>query len=227
MLLPRLRHGDRCGHERTRRRRPRARRADVRARTLLEDVDELLRNADASPADLDALVVGTGPGSFTSTRIGLAVAQGLGLALELPVAGISTLEALASEGRRLPGRRRSPPRGLRPARACSRRPTSSWSRERRSSGGGPVSGDARGQGGPRPRRRRRDPPPARALACGSRERVPAAEEVAPLYVRSPDARSGAPREPRAATTRAARSRHGRGHRARVVSDPVVTLDVRR
>ncbi len=65
-------------------------------RTLLEDVDELLRNARVSPADLDALVVGTGPGSFTSTRIGLAVAQGLGLALELPVAGISTLEALAS-----------------------------------------------------------------------------------------------------------------------------------
>ena len=64
-------------------------------RTLLEDVDELLRTAGASPADLDALVVGTGPGSFTSTRIGLAVAQGLGLALELPVAGISTLEALA------------------------------------------------------------------------------------------------------------------------------------
>jgi tRNA threonylcarbamoyladenosine biosynthesis protein TsaB len=67
-------------------------------RTLLEDVDALLRGAQASPADLDALVVGTGPGSFTSTRIGLAVAQGLALALELPVAGISTLEALAGAG---------------------------------------------------------------------------------------------------------------------------------
>lgn len=64
-------------------------------RTLLEDVDALLRDARASPADLDALVVGTGPGSFTSTRIGLALSQGLALALELPVAGISTLEALA------------------------------------------------------------------------------------------------------------------------------------
>ncbi len=66
------------------------------ARTLLEDVDALLGDARAAPRDLDALVVGTGPGSFTSTRIGLALAQGLGLALDLPVAGISTLDALAT-----------------------------------------------------------------------------------------------------------------------------------
>ena len=66
------------------------------ARTLLEDVDALLEDAHAKPSDLDALVVGTGPGSFTSTRIGLALAQGLALALDLPVAGISTLDALAN-----------------------------------------------------------------------------------------------------------------------------------
>jgi len=66
------------------------------ARTVLEDVDALLRDAHATPADLDALVVGIGPGSFTSTRIGLALAQGLALALDLPVAGISTLDALAT-----------------------------------------------------------------------------------------------------------------------------------
>jgi tRNA threonylcarbamoyl adenosine modification protein YeaZ len=65
-------------------------------RALLEAVDALLREADATPVDLRALVAGTGPGSFTSTRIGLAVARGLGLALELPVAGVSTLHALAS-----------------------------------------------------------------------------------------------------------------------------------
>ena len=67
-------------------------------RALLEDVDALLREAGVEPGELDGLVVGTGPGSFTSTRIGLAVARGLALALEVPVAGVSTLEALASAG---------------------------------------------------------------------------------------------------------------------------------
>ena len=66
------------------------------ARSLLAAVDELLDEAGAAPADLEALVVGTGPGSFTSTRIGLSVARGLALALELPVSGISTLDALAA-----------------------------------------------------------------------------------------------------------------------------------
>ena len=67
-------------------------------RALLESVDALLREAGAQPGDLGALVVGTGPGSFTGTRIGLAVARGLALALDLPVAGVSTLDALAAAG---------------------------------------------------------------------------------------------------------------------------------
>jgi tRNA threonylcarbamoyl adenosine modification protein YeaZ len=65
-------------------------------RCLLQDVDELLRSARLEPTALDALVVGTGPGSFTSTRIGLAIARGLAIALGIPVAGISTLDALGS-----------------------------------------------------------------------------------------------------------------------------------
>ena len=65
-------------------------------RTLLEDLDGLLRDAHSQAADVDALVVGTGPGSFTSTRIGLAVARGLGLALGVSAAGVSTLDALAA-----------------------------------------------------------------------------------------------------------------------------------
>src|SRR5262245_11067601 len=65
-----------------------------RASTLLEDVDALLRQGSVQTRDLDALAVGTGPGSFTGVRVGLATARGLALALDLQVAGVSTLEAL-------------------------------------------------------------------------------------------------------------------------------------
>jgi tRNA threonylcarbamoyladenosine biosynthesis protein TsaB len=67
-----------------------------RAVTLLEDIDALLRQAGARPTDVDALAVGTGPGSFTGTRVGLALARGLGLSLGAPAAGVSTLDALTA-----------------------------------------------------------------------------------------------------------------------------------
>lgn len=67
-----------------------------RASTLLADVDALLRQAGAQPRDLGGLAVGTGPGSFTGIRIGLAAARGLALALGVPAAGVSTLDVLAA-----------------------------------------------------------------------------------------------------------------------------------
>jgi tRNA threonylcarbamoyladenosine biosynthesis protein TsaB len=66
------------------------------AKTLLEDVDALLRQGGARARDIEALAVGLGPGSFTATRIGLATARGLALALDARAAGVSTLDALAA-----------------------------------------------------------------------------------------------------------------------------------
>jgi tRNA threonylcarbamoyladenosine biosynthesis protein TsaB len=63
---------------------------------VLEDVDSLLRDAGASARELDTLAVGIGPGSFTGVRMGLAAARGLALSLDIPVAGVSTLGALAA-----------------------------------------------------------------------------------------------------------------------------------
>ena len=63
---------------------------------LLEDVDDLLTSADAEPAELERIVVGTGPGSFTSLRMGLAASRTLAFAIDAQVAGVSTLEALAA-----------------------------------------------------------------------------------------------------------------------------------
>jgi tRNA threonylcarbamoyladenosine biosynthesis protein TsaB len=66
------------------------------AARLLEDVDALFNSADAGPKELGRIVVGTGPGSFTSLRMGLAVSRTLALALDATVAGVSTLAALAA-----------------------------------------------------------------------------------------------------------------------------------
>ncbi len=65
------------------------------AGTLLPTIDELLSEAGWSLSDLDALAVSTGPGSFTSLRIGLATAKGLAFGRPLQAVGVSTLEAMA------------------------------------------------------------------------------------------------------------------------------------
>lgn len=72
-------------------------------RRLLPMVDEVLAEAGVSPADLDAVAYGRGPGSFTGLRIAAGTAQGLAYGLDRPLLGISTLEALALAAHRRHG----------------------------------------------------------------------------------------------------------------------------
>jgi len=62
---------------------------------LAPQVANLLQLAGLGPADLTALAVAIGPGSYTGTRIALSYAKGIVLARQLPLVGIPTLDALA------------------------------------------------------------------------------------------------------------------------------------
>ena len=57
-------------------------------------VDELLRENDIDPSDLDAIAVGEGPGSYTGLRIGVSFAKGLCYGLNKPLIAISSLAAM-------------------------------------------------------------------------------------------------------------------------------------
>ncbi|MFH1812230.1 MAG: tRNA (adenosine(37)-N6)-threonylcarbamoyltransferase complex dimerization subunit type 1 TsaB [Pseudomonadota bacterium] len=65
------------------------------AERLLSTVETLLAQANWRLADLDALVVGVGPGSFIGVRIGVATVKGLALGCGRPVFGVSTPAMLA------------------------------------------------------------------------------------------------------------------------------------
>ena len=63
--------------------------------TLLPMAEDLLKNAGLTIADVDAVAVAHGPGSFTGVRIGVATAKGLCWGADKPAVGVSTLEAMA------------------------------------------------------------------------------------------------------------------------------------
>lgn len=66
-----------------------------RGRALLAEVEALMAAAGLAPADLRAVVAGTGPGSYTGLRIACAAARTLGFALGVEVGGLCSFEAAA------------------------------------------------------------------------------------------------------------------------------------
>ena len=66
------------------------------AEALAPMVEEAGRRVTGGLRSLDRIAVTIGPGSFTGIRIGLALARAMGLALAIPVVGVSTLAAFAA-----------------------------------------------------------------------------------------------------------------------------------
>ena len=65
------------------------------SQTLMVMAEDLLKVCGKSAADVTHLAVAAGPGSFTGIRIGVSAAKGFAWGAELPVYGVSTLEAMA------------------------------------------------------------------------------------------------------------------------------------
>ena len=66
-----------------------------RAVRVLDDFEDLLGGAGLEASAVEGIVVGRGPGSYTGLRMGLVTARTLSFSLGVPVAGVSTLAALA------------------------------------------------------------------------------------------------------------------------------------
>ena len=73
------------------------------SRTLMPMLSDMLRNAELTLEQMDALAIAAGPGSFTGLRIGVAALKGLAWAADKPCIGVSTLEAMAQNLAHLDG----------------------------------------------------------------------------------------------------------------------------
>ena len=67
------------------------------SQTLMVMAEDLLKTCGLTPKDMDAAAVAAGPGSFTGVRIGVAAAKGFAWGADIPLYGVSTLEAMARQ----------------------------------------------------------------------------------------------------------------------------------
>ena len=65
------------------------------SQTVMAMAEKLIAHCGYTPAEVEAVAVAAGPGSFTGVRIGVAAAKGYAWGKELPCCGVSTLEAMA------------------------------------------------------------------------------------------------------------------------------------
>lgn len=72
--------------------------------SILPAIDAMLAEAGLTPADLTAIVVATGPGTFTGLRVGMSIAKGIVLARGIPLVGIPTLMLAAAAAPDAPDR---------------------------------------------------------------------------------------------------------------------------
>ena len=69
---------------------------NIHASQITLFIDEVMKDAGKNYADLDAVAVSKGPGSYTGLRIGVSTAKGLCFALNIPLISVNTLEAMAN-----------------------------------------------------------------------------------------------------------------------------------
>lgn len=70
---------------------------------LMPAIDQLMKEVDVSPKELEKIVVANGPGSYTGVRIGVTTAKTLAWSLGIPVIGVSSLAVMAQTGRLFQG----------------------------------------------------------------------------------------------------------------------------
>lgn len=66
---------------------------------LMPAIDDLMKEVNVRPKELDRIVVANGPGSYTGVRIGVTTAKTLAWSLSIPVVGVSSLAVMAQAGR--------------------------------------------------------------------------------------------------------------------------------